>query len=70
MFKFGSIFLDVHEIFAKNGVSNNNQKLHVRLKEVIIINKLMKLDKMFTVKRKLVIYKMQIRFIRSEKRNL
>ena len=29
----------------------------------------MKLDKMFTVKR-IIIYKLQIRFIRSEKRNL
>ena len=54
------------EKFARNGVSNINQT-HVQLKEVIIIiHKLMKLDKMFTVKGRVIIYKIQIRFIRSE----
>ena len=32
------------EKFAKNGVSNTNHANVVQLKEVIIINKLMKLD--------------------------
>ncbi len=52
------------EKFAKNGVSNINQT-HVQLKEVII-NKLMKLDKVFTSKRRIIIYKIQTKFIRSE----
>ncbi len=68
MFKFGSIFL-VFEKFAKNGISNINQT-HVQLKEVIIINELMKPEKVFTVKRRIIIHKIQIRFIRSEYRNL
>ena len=39
---------------------------HRHFKEVIIINKLMKLGKVFTVKRRIIIYKIQVRFIRSE----
>ena len=38
----------------------------VQFEEVIIINKLMKSYKMFTVKRIIIIYQMQTRFIRSE----
>ncbi len=41
----------------------------VQLKEVInllLSIKLMKLDKMFTVKRRIIIYNIQIRIIRSE----
>ena len=44
-------------------LSNINQTL---FNEVIIINKLMKLNKMFTVKRRNIIYKIQTRFIRLE----
>ena len=54
------------EKFAKNGISNINQALFNLIKEVIIINKLMKLGKVFTVKRRIIIYKIQMRFIRSE----
>ena len=54
----------MREKSAKNGISNINQTLFN--KEVIIINKLIKLDKMFTVKRRIIIYKIQTRFIRSE----
>ncbi len=39
---------------AKNGVSNINQTLFN--KEVIMINKLIKLDKMFTVKRRIIYF--------------
>ena len=39
---------------AKNGVSNINQTLFN--KEFIMINKLIKLDKMFTVKRRIIYF--------------
>ncbi len=39
---------------GKNGVSNINQTLFN--KEVIMINKLIKLDKMFTVKRRIIYF--------------
>ena len=58
------------EKFAKNGASNINQTLNVQFKEVIIMNKLMKLDEMFTVKRRIIVYKIQTRFIRLEQRVL
>ena len=41
------------------------KRMHVQLKEVIT-NKLMKLDKVFTSKRRIIIYKIQTKFIRSE----
>ncbi len=47
-----------------HGVSHINQT-HVQVKEAII-NKLTKLDKVFTSKRRIIIYKMQTKFIRSE----
>ena len=62
MFKFGCILKNLRKMAL---LSNINQT-HVQLKEVIIIHKLMKLDKMFTVKRRINFYKIQVRFIRSE----
>ena len=41
---------------AKNSISNINQTL---FNKEVIINKLIKLDKIFTVKRRIIIYKIQ-----------